>query len=301
MLNNFFEILLDAFLDSIITLPVLFVCYMLIELLEEKILRKYQKNNLLKSKYAPIISAGFGIIPQCGFSVVASDLYGKRLITLGSLFAILIATSDEALPLMLSDPSMYLDLLLILSIKFVYACLIGFLVDFILKLIRQKGSNIEPIHNSNQEIVEIDEIHGCCKHELEHNKNGRMKELVIHPLVHSLKIFLFIFVINIIFGCIVEWIGEEAISNAMMSTGFFEPFIVSLVGLIPNCAASVIITELFIAKGISLGACIAGLSINSGLALIMLFKFNKNTKENLAIIFSLYMLSCILGLVVNIF
>ena len=193
-------------------------------------------------------------------------------------------------------------MLLILGIKFVYACIVGLSVDFVLKLLKKRKNNKNADLLANEKnVIEIDEIHGCCKHELEHKKNDKLKELVIHPLVHSLKIFMFILIINIVFGCIVEWVGEEAISSVMMSTGFFEPFIVAFVGLIPNCAASVIITELFIAKGISLGACIAGLSVNSGLALIMLFKFNKNLKQNVAIIFSLYLLSCILGIIVNLF
>ena len=303
-----FETLLDIFLDSLkdsfLTLPVLFVCYLLIELLEEKILTKYQKNKLLKSKFAPIISAGFGIIPQCGFSVVASELYGKRIITIGSLFAILIATSDEALPLLLSNPSSYVSLIIIILVKFTYAVIVGITLDFLVSIKKKKDSDLITKENSNEQNIakiELEDVHGCCKHPLEHEKSSKLMHLFVHPLIHSLKIFLFILAINIVFGCVVEFIGEDSISNFISSTGFWSPFLVSLVGLIPNCAASVIITELFILGSINLGACIAGLCVNSGLALIMLFKFNKNIKQNFGIIGLLYVLSCALGLIINLF
>jgi len=291
MLEVFLEVFLDALKDSAIVLPVIFICYLLIELLEEKILNKYQSSNLLKGKFAPVISAGFGLIPQCGFSVVATDLYSRRVITLGSLFAIYIATSDEALPLMLSSPENYGNLLIILAIKLVYAILVGLSIDFIF---RKKLSNKKNVPLVNEEIE------GCCKHKLEHEHN-KFKEIIFHPFIHSLKIFAFILVINIIFGLIISYVGEDSISNFMLSTGFFEPFIVSLVGLIPNCAASVIVTEMFLNGSIAIGSCIAGLCVNSGIAIIVLFRLNKNVKENLMILLSLYLLSCLIGVVINFF
>lgn len=297
MLNTILDILLEAFIDSLKTLPVLFICYMLIELLEEKILRKYKKNSILKSRFAPVVSAGFGIIPQCGFSVVAADLYSKRAITIGSLFAILIATSDEALPIMLSNPSNYLNLLIILSVKFVYAIIVGLLLDLFFS--KKKNANDIPIETKEEHIH--NEVHGCCNHDLEHTRNSKLKTIFIHPLKHSLKIFVFILVLNIIFGSVVTFVGEDVIKSFMLSTGFFEPIIVSIVGLIPNCAASVIVTEMFLAGSISLGSCIAGLVVNSGLAIIMLFRLNKNIKENIAILCSMYFLGCLIGMVVNLF
>ncbi len=310
--------ILHSLLDALKTLPIIFVCYLVIELLEEKILTKYKTNRFLKSKFAPVLSASFGIIPQCGFSVVATDLYSKKLITLGSLMAIYLATSDEALPILLSTPNRYLDLLLIIGIKFVYAVIIGLLIDAIFS--RKKHINTaensqaledKPIDEISQNNTtkttaedetkkeEVD-IHGCCNHDLKH-KNKKLSHLFLHPLLHSLKIFAFIFVINIIFGLLIEFVGEDAISNFMTSTGFFEPFIVALVGLIPNCAASVIITELFLIGGISLGSVIAGLCVNSGIALILLFRLNKNIKENILILVSLYLLGVVLGVVINLF
>ena len=288
------EVLLDAFIDSIKMLPVIFICYLLIELLEEKILNTYKTNRLLKSRFAPVVSAGFGLIPQCGFSVVATDLFSKRAITIGSLFAIFLATSDEALPLMLSDPSYYPNLFLILGIKFAYAVLVGLVLDLVFSKKRKEACAID-VGETHEDV------HGCCDHHLEGEEHCKKRSFIVHPLLHSLKIFAFVLAINIIFGMLLYFVGENSIQTFMLSTGFFQPLLVTLVGMIPNCAASVIITELFMVGGISLGSAVAGLCANSGLALIMLFRLNKNVKENLAITFSLYMLSVLIGIVINLF
>lgn len=321
MLETIWHVILHALLESLQMLPIIFVCYLVIELLEDKILNKYRTNKLLKSRFAPVISAGFGIIPQCGFSVVATDLYSKKAITLGSLMAIYIATSDEALPLLLSDSQNYLDLLLIIGIKFVYAVVIGLLIDVFFKKRQQqseslvvkkveqgKSKDICEVGNDNNELsqtmehkhIHEEEIQGCCHHNIE-SKHSKIKDIFLHPLFHSLKIFAFILIINIIFGLLVEFVGENVISSFMTSTVFFQPFIVAIVGLIPNCAASVIITELFMVGGITLGSCIAGLCVNSGIALILLFKLNKNVKENILILVSLYLLGVLLGVLINFF
>lgn len=329
MFHTILHIVWHGLKESIITLPILFICYLLIELLEDKILNKYQKNKKLNSLFSPVVSAGFGLIPQCGFSVVATDLFSKKVITIGSLFAILLATSDEAIPLMLSNPANYGSLAIIIAIKFVYAILIGVVIDFVSKIIKNKKENLlqnevnlqtttqislnevedhldDHDHHHKEEYDHVHkkesvaEIHGCCKHDLQKG-NNKLKDLFVHPLLHSLKIFVFILLINVIFGFLIEFVGKDAISSFMASTGFLEPFLVSLVGLIPNCASSVIITELFLVGGISLGSCISGLCINSGIALIVLFKLNKNLKQNLAILFSLYGLSCAIGVIVNLF
>lgn len=289
MFETILDVILDALKDSVIMLPIIFICYLLIELLEEKILDSYQSNKVLKSKFAPVLSAGFGLIPQCGFSVVATDLYSKRVITVGSLMAIYLATSDEALPLMLSSPDNYLNLALILVIKFVYAVIVGLVIDLIFKSKRQP----QAVGNVTADV------HGCCNHDLEHEH--KIRETFLHPLKHSLKIFALVLVINIIFGSIVAFVGEDAISNFMLSTGFFEPFLVGLVGMIPNCSASVIITELFMSGSIKLGSCLAGLCANSGIAVIVLFRLNKKPRDNVFIATSLYLLGVLLGVIVNLF
>lgn len=333
MFEKILHVLLHTMEDTFLTLPILFICYLLIELLEDKILNKYQSSKMLKNKFAPIVSAGFGLIPQCGFSVVATDLFSKKAITIGSLIAIFIATSDEALPLMLSNPNMYVSLVIILVVKFVYAVIIGMGLDAILSLRKKKKNTLqlaveipekheikvdeehckeehnhehehehceEHDHEEIESYLINEEIQGCCKHKLEKGHN-KIKDLFVHPLVHSLKIFVFIVLFSFAFGCVVEFVGEDAISSFMSSTGFFEPFITAFIGLIPNCAASVLITQAFMMGGISLGSCIAGLCMNCGIALIMLFKMNKNIKENFSILGLLYILSCFIGVIINLF
>ncbi len=294
MFNEILEVLLEAFLDSIKMLPVIVLCYVLIELLEDKILNKYKTSKILNGKFAPVFSAGFGLIPQCGFSVVATDLYSKRVITIGSLMAIYLATSDEALPILLSNPDSYIDMILILAIKFFYAILVGIVIDAIFR------RKISPIFQKNGANEHHEHIYGCCQHELENDKKT-VKDIFIHPIIHSLKIFSFILIINIIFGFLIYFVGEESVKEFMLSFGFFQPFLVGIVGMIPNCSASVLITELFISGNITLGSCIAGLSVNAGIALVILFKLNKKLKENILIVTSLYTLGVLLGVIVNLF
>lgn len=320
MFNEILDVVLDALIDSARLLPVIFVCYMLIELLEEKILVKYQSSNLLKSKFAPVAGAGFGLIPQCGFSVVATDLFSKKIITIGSLMAIFIATSDEAVPLLLARPEQYPNLFLILGIKFAYAVVVGLAIDAIARGLDRKrktpvtaaasGENlIENDHNKHSHDehacceggeTSVKEIHGCCHHELEKN-HSKWKEILVHPLLHSLKIFAFVLAMNVIIGLIIMFVGDGAIENFMTSTGIFQPILVAIVGMIPNCAASIAITDLFMNGIISLGSCIAGLCVNCGIATVVLFRLNKDVKQNLLIVGLLFALGSLLGFVINLF
>lgn len=295
MFNEYLHLILHALEHSLQILPIIFVCYLLIELLEDKIWNKYQTSKMLKGKFAPVVSAGFGLIPQCGFSVVATDLYSKKILTIGSLMAIYIATSDEALPLLLTSSNNYLDILLIIIIKFVYAVLVGLIFD---SIFRRKELNSGTVEMDTQHSHHS--LQGCCHHDIE-SKHKNISDIFIHPLIHSLKIFGFILIINIFFEFLIYFVGENSIQNFMYQTGFFQPFIVAFVGLIPNCFSSILITQFFIDGMISFGSCIAGLCVNSGIALIVLFKLNRNLKENLFILISLYFLGVVLGIFLNLF
>ena len=288
------EELWHAVKGSLSIIPFLFLAYLLIELVEEKIVDKYKTKKILASPLAPVVSAGFGLVPQCGFSVVATDLFSHKFLSLGSLLAVYIATSDEAIPILLSQPDRYVDLLLIIGIKFVFAVLVGIIVDLIFK-------KYKPVV---QDDAIFSNIEGCCGHDVEENsteQKSNWKHWLLHPIIHSLKVFAYILVINIIFALLIVWVGEDSIINFMMSTGVFQPIIVSLVGLIPNCASSVIITELYLLGGLSFGSCIAGLCVNSGIAIMVLFRLNKNLKQNFAILGALYFLSTALGIIINLF
>jgi len=341
--------LLDAIKDSIILLPFLFGAYILIEFLETLTAKRFT-SKALKHPAAPLVGAAFGLLPQCGFSVVATDMFTQKKITIGTIIAIYIATSDEAIPLLIASPNKILYLLPLLLIKFLYAIIIGFAVDGIVKLHSRRKTrfvsatalnhttstsinNIEDITTTTGEEINEDKAHtgndsnecaddgedtheghhahnqkesmphdhiGCCGHHIEEPAGEHWaKRYLLHPLLHTLKIFAFILVINIILSGLIEWIGEDLLTNFLASNAILSPLISCVVGLIPNCASSIVITELFIHGGLSFGATIAGLSTNAGLGFVILFKQNRNMKVNLFILLTLFLSSLLLGYIVQ--
>ena len=275
--------------DSLISLAVIFVVYIVIELIEGKVASKLQK----AKKVSPIFGALFGLIPQCGFSVVATDMYAKRHITVGTLFAMYISTSDEALPILLSNPDKMLYVLPLIIIKFVLAFSFGYLVDLIYSKSKQQ------VVKHSQECAHEEETHsGCCHHHID-NQKKTAKDYLLHPLLHSLKIFAYILVINIIFSLLIHYVGETAIIDFLSSSKYLAPLYACLIGLIPNCASSVIISQLYLIGGIGFGACLGGLICNAGLGIMMLFKQNKNIKENIAILSTLIIFALIVGYIAS--
>ena len=279
----------EATKESLITLAIIFVLYMLIELAENSVSTKLQK----AKKFSPIFSSALGLVPLCGFSVVATDLYSKRHISMGALLAIYIATSDEALPILLSSPDKALMVLPMLLIKFILAFAVGYLVDIIYtKSKKQVETHGEDCHHKP-------EVHeGCCHHHIEGEKKG-WKDYLLHPLLHSLKIFAYILVINLVFKLTIHFVGEDAFVNFLQSAKYFSPLFATLIGLIPNCASSVVLSQVYISGGIGFGACLGGLICNAGLGLVMLFKQNKNQKENFTILGLLVAISLVVGYVVS--
>ena len=284
---------LHALQDSLISFAIIFVIYVIIELVENKLSNKLQK----AKKFSPVFGALYGLIPQCGFSVVATDMFVKRHITIGTLLAIYIATSDEALPILLSSPDKILSVIPLLILKFVLAFCVGYLVDFIYTKSRRQ------VHEHEHDCRHEETTHsGCCHHEIEGDKKSA-KEILLHPLLHSLKLLAYIFVINLIFSITIELVGEDVITATLLKAKYVSPLLTTALGLIPNCASSIIISNLYLAGGIGFGACLAGLVCNAGLGIMFLLKDNKNKKETFTIILILigvaliagYSLSLILG------
>jgi len=305
MFDEIIHIFWHSFIDAIKILPVLFLLYVLIEVIENKCVKNWKRQSFLNNKYSPLIAGGVGIIPQCGFSVVATDLYAEKKIAVGTLLAVYIATSDEAVPILLAKSSdlnvlKYLGLLIL--IKFVYAVLVAYIVNFVVSKISHtntvSGITIEEQKKkTNKELHNHD--YGCCGHDIAEEETT-FKKFILHPLKHSLKIFLFILIVNFAFGLILEFVSLENLSKIMLNNSIFQPFVVALIGLIPNCASSVLITNMFITEGlISFASCVAGLCVNAGVALVVLFKSNKNIKQNLLIVGTLYSVSAILGFVLQ--
>lgn len=314
----------EAVKESLIMFPFLFGAYVLVELIEFLTSKKLN-GNVLKSRVAPLVGAGVGLLPQCGFGVVASDLYSKRKITMGTLLAIFFATSDEAVPLLIISPEKAIYLLPLLAIKFVFGFSLGFIVDAIVNRKRapvvhvdchvadaprndkenknepplSQGDNPPPRGRSEHE----EEGHhvGCCGHHIEDEENEPWaKRYLLHPALHSLKVFAFVLIVNLVLGGLIALIGENELMAFLNSARYVTPVLAVLVGLIPNCAASEVLTLLFISGGLSFGACVAGLCANAGIAMVVLFKQNKNMKENLTIFGVLSGVSLVVGYVVTI-
>lgn len=341
-MNVALDIFLDALKDSAIILPFLFLVYVLIEVIEMYSVTTLKAKHMLQGKFSPLIASSVGLIPQCGFSVVATDLFSKKYISVGTLLAVFIATSDEAIPIMLSNLESAKMLVPMLIIKFISALIIGYGVYFIQKFLERKkvveigsakdfvkkdnqennkskenkvvaektaeisttkkvdnhNDNIEENHNHNHNNDCDDEIEsvGCCGHHLD-EQPSKLKKFLWHPLIHSLKIFLFILIVNLILGTVLHFVGEEKLAVALGVDTYWQPLVSALIGLIPNCASSVAITGLYVAGTLSFGACVAGLTANAGVAYVVLFKHNKNLKQNLLIVLSMYVISIVIGFI----
>lgn len=273
------EVILDTIVDSLKLIPFLLVAFLIIELLEHKLNNK-TKNIITKSKkIGPIIGSLLGVIPQCGFSVMATNLYITRIITLGTLISIYLSTSDEMLIIMISEKVEISLILKILLIKIFFGIVYGLIID---KIINKKKKDKE----TNYELC--DEEHCDCNH-----------SMLLSAIKHTLHITLFIFIITLIINTIFTLLGDNYLSKILLNNSILSPFITSLIGLIPNCAASVILTELYLNSTISLGALIGGLLTSSGSSLLVLIKNNKNKKENLSIILLLYALGVLSGIIIE--
>ncbi len=297
----FLDVLLDATLDTLKIVPILYLVYLLVCYVGHNSNNKYV-NIMNKTKhFGPLIGSCLGVIPQCGFSVVMSDLYSKRAITIGTLIAVKLATSDEALPLMISNPSFIVPLLIMIGIKLVVAIFFGYMFDVLYRLIKGKQELTE-----NGFIKEHDhdcELTTCThKHHVHEDHDHCVDNIFLDALLHTLQITAFLFVTTLIIGLVVEYLGIENLANIFTSNKYVQPFLAGLVGLIPSCASSVFLVELYMAGGITFGAMMAGLCAGSGVGIVVLFSKNrKHMLTNLLILVSLYVIGSMVGVVCNLF
>ncbi len=286
------EVFLDAVIDALKIFPIIFIVYAIIEYVELGEAKKPKLKKVLSNRFSPFFGGLIGIIPQCGFSVVATNFYQKKYIRLGTLIAVFIATSDEALPILLSrainDYTVWGKLFNIIFCKFLYAVVIGFLINLVFH--KEKDFSSEAV------VTEYEKHHdGCCGHEIASDKKTFL-QFLSHPFFHSLKIVLFIFAVNFILGVVIELVvGQEKLSTFLTGAKGFEPLVCALVGIIPNCAVSVALTELYADNLISFAGVIAGLTANSGLGLLILFKDRKNIKRAVFITLLTFSLALIIG------
>lgn len=280
MVEVLLEIGLDACIDTIRLVPFLFLAYLAMEYLEHKTGERTQALVEKAGKWGPLAGGLAGAVPQCGFSAAASNLYAGKLITLGTLLAIYLSTSDEMLPLLISSDSPRASvgtILRILAMKAVIGIIAGFLVDMILK---RKEEHIQ--------------IHDICEKEHCHCEEGVLRSAVRH----TLKISFFLFAITLGLNLALHMAGEEILENLLVNRPILGPILAGIVGLIPNCAASVAITQLYLAGTMDLGAMMSGLLVGAGVGLLVLFRVNHNRKENLKVVGLLYLIGVSAGMLI---
>ena len=273
----FLDILLDALKDSVLIFAFVFLFHVILSFIENPV-----SNFLIKrKKTSPIFGALFGLIPQCGTSVVAADLYIKKFITIGTLIAVFLSCSDEALLVLLSAwNEKTLAIFPLICLKLATGILYGLLIDLIIR------------HQKVEEVDHIEEEKECHHH---HHENTPAHAHLIHPLFHAIKIFVYVFIINLLLGLLIGFVGEENFINFMLTNRYLAPLFTSIIGLIPNCASSVLITELYLSGTLSFGALFAGLLVNSGLGMMVLFKEYKNIKKTLLILGICFIIAVSLG------
>lgn len=295
MLQALGETFLDSLIDSLKMFPWLFLTYVLIELLERKAAFE-KRGGVLRGKAAPLFGAAAGVFPQCGVSVMSAKLYDRGIITVGTLLSVFVATSDEAFSVLIASDKR-LSLIPLLLIKFVLAVVIGFAVNAFAKKTATRAVK------SNGDDLEHEDICAHCHDHVEADENGKKSKRVLFeryalvPLLHALQTFLFVFAVTFIFGV---FFGEEGVFELTLNgNGWYVPFLSAAVGLIPNCASSVVVTTAYVEGVISFGAMLAGLISNAGVGLAVLFRNTKKTKRNVALLLSLYAIGAICGLIVQ--
>lgn len=281
------DVILDTVMDAVKILPFLFLAYLLMEYIEHKTTKKSQKMIQKAGKVGPLIGGLLGVIPQCGFSVAATNFYAARIISLGTLIAVYLSTSDEMLPILLSEAVPITTILAILGIKLGIGIVAGFIIDGVGYFIRKKSG--EPLEEGIHIEEMCDHDHCDCKEE------GILKSAI----KHTLGILFFLFVISLILNGLIAWIGQETLAGVISNQPILGPILACLIGLIPNCASSVVLTQLWLGDIIPLTTMIGGLLVNAGVGLLVLFRVNKGLKKNIGILVLLYFLGFVSALLLG--
>lgn len=274
------DVIIDTCLDTLKLIPFLLLTYLAMEYLEHKTGQKAQKLVRKAGKFGPAIGGVLGIVPQCGFSAAASNLYTGRVITLGTLIAIYLSTSDEMLPILISEQAPVRTIVFILLAKAVIGIIAGFAVDMIFSARKEEDHH----------------IHEICEQEHCHCEEG---SIFRSALVHTLQISCFILIITFLLNLLFSFVGEDVLAGLVLNRRILGPVLAAIVGLIPNCAGSVAITQLYLEGVIGTGAMLSGLLTGTGVGLLILFRVNHDRKENLKIMGLLYFIGVFVGIVVG--
>lgn len=310
--------------DTLYLIPFLFLTYMAMEWLEHRTAGKTQEAIQHAGAAGPIVGAVLGVVPQCGFSAAAATLYAGRVVTLGTLFAVFLSTSDEMLPIFIAEQVPVETIAKILGAKLLIGMIMGFIVDTVLRLARRDKQKLR-IHElceqdrchcnnecttceSNPELVyqhHDDCAAGCSHehhaHEHDHDHSHGWKSILKSALIHTVQVGVFVFLITLVLNYVLEVVGEDALASFLGSNTVLSVLASALVGLIPNCAASVAIAQLYLEGVLGAGAMMAGLLVSAGVGLLVLLRANRPLRQTIAIIALLYATGVAWGLVGNAF
>lgn len=307
--------------DTLYLIPFLFATYLAMEWLEHRTGSRTQEAVRRAGAAGPVVGAVLGVVPQCGFSAAAATLYAGRVITLGTLFAVFLSTSDEMLPIFLAEQVAPLTIVKILGAKVIIGMIMGFVVDAVLRIAQRDKQHLR-IHElcerdrchcggdcatceANPELVyEHHDCHDGCTHNHAHHDHSHdhehgWKGILRSALVHTVQVTVFIFVITLALNGVLEVVGEDALAEVLAANPVASVLVSAGVGLIPNCAASVVIAQLYLEGVLGAGAMMAGLLVSAGVGLLVLLRANRHLRENLAIIAVLYATGVTWGLVID--
>lgn len=297
--------------DTLYLIPFLFVTYLAMEWLEHKAGDKAEEAVRRAGAAGPVVGALVGIVPQCGFSAAAATLWAGRVITLGTLFAVFLSTSDEMLPIFLAEQVAPMTILKIMGVKLMIGMIMGFVVDAAIRLARRDREKLR-IH----ELCERDRCHcnGDCEaceqqpelvydfeHDEEHEHHREGGSILRSALKHTVQVTVFIFVITLVLDGALELVGEDALAAFLGSNPVLSVLGSALVGLIPNCAASVVIAQLYVEGALGAGAMMAGLLVSAGVGLLVLFRTNRGLRQNLIVLAGLWATGVFWGLIISAF
>lgn len=295
-----FDIIADTLLDTIKLVPFLFLTYLAMEYLEHKAGEKTAHMVRKAGKWGPLIGGLAGAVPQCGFSAAASNLYAGRVISLGTLLAIYLSTSDEMLPILISERAPVSLMVQIVAVKAVIGIVAGFVVDVIMRGRSLSGEAHGHHHREKQgyhhDHEEHNHIHELCEHD---HCNCEKDGVFLSAVKHTLQITFFVMLISFALNLVLYFVGEDALAHLILDRPVLGPVLAGIVGLVPNCAASVVITQLFLEGVIGMGAMMAGLLVGAGVGLVVLFRVNHHKGENLKIVGLLYGIGVAMGIVIE--
>ena len=305
----FLDVLLDAAKDTLYLIPFLFITYLAMEWLEHKAGDRAEEAVRRAGAAGPVVGALVGVVPQCGFSAAASTLWAGRVITLGTLFAVYLSTSDEMLPIFLAESVSPLAIAKILGAKIIIGMVMGFVVDAGLRLARRDKEKLRIHELCEREHCHCNgECHACeqnpelaydFEHDDDHEHHHEHGSILRSAVKHTLQVTVFIFVITLVLNGVIAAVGEDAIGAFLSQNPVLSVLGSAVVGLIPNCAASVVIAQLYVEGSLGAGAMMAGLLVSAGVGLLVLFRANRRPGQNLAILGGLWVTGVAWGLLIT--